>query len=104
MGRGWCWRRCANGGETERKSGREDPPAIRKPRQRFGVRQPQLPLLYVRALPVAYQSGSCGYRTPNRAIAYYDDEVSGTIIYLDICALKRPLDDARDERIRRTAE
>jgi hypothetical protein len=34
-------------------------------RQRFGVRQPQLPLLYVRTLPVGYESGSCGYRTPN---------------------------------------
>jgi predicted RNase H-like HicB family nuclease len=31
----------------------------------FGVRQPQLPLLYVRARAVAYESGSCGYRTPN---------------------------------------
>jgi predicted nucleic acid-binding protein len=30
--------------------------------------------------------------------------VSGTIIYLDICALKRPFDDARSERIRREAE
>src|SRR6185503_9629022 len=33
--------------------------------QPFGVRQPQLPLLYVRSLPVAYESGSCGCRTPN---------------------------------------
>jgi hypothetical protein len=38
---------------------------IRRARQRFGVRQPQLPLSYVRALSVAYESGSCGYRTPN---------------------------------------
>lgn len=30
--------------------------------------------------------------------------VSGTIVYLDICALKRPFDDARSERIRREAE
>jgi hypothetical protein len=30
--------------------------------------------------------------------------VSGTIVYLDICALKRPFDDARDERTRREAE
>ncbi|MFL6247855.1 MAG: PIN domain-containing protein [Thermoanaerobaculia bacterium] len=30
--------------------------------------------------------------------------MSGTIVYLDICALKRPFDDARDERIRREAE
>jgi predicted nucleic acid-binding protein len=30
--------------------------------------------------------------------------VNGTIIYLDICALKRPFDDARSERIRREAE
>jgi predicted nucleic acid-binding protein len=30
--------------------------------------------------------------------------VSGTIVYLDICALKRPFDDARNERIRREAE
>jgi predicted nucleic acid-binding protein len=36
-------------------------------------------------------------------LPYYDDEVSGTIIYLDIC-VKRPFDDARDERIRREAE
>lgn len=35
---------------------------------------------------------------------YYDDAVSGTIVYLDICALKRPFDDARSERIRREAE
>jgi len=35
---------------------------------------------------------------------YYDDAVSGTIVYLDICALKRPFDDARDVRIRREAE
>jgi predicted nucleic acid-binding protein len=34
----------------------------------------------------------------------YDDAVSGTIVYLDLCALKRPFDDARDERIRREAE
>ncbi|HEV7768543.1 MAG TPA: proprotein convertase P-domain-containing protein [Thermoanaerobaculia bacterium] len=31
----------------------------------FGVRQPQLPLSYVRDAPVAYDSGSCGCRTPN---------------------------------------
>jgi hypothetical protein len=30
--------------------------------------------------------------------------VSATIVYLDICALKRPFDDARSERIRREAE
>jgi hypothetical protein len=30
--------------------------------------------------------------------------VSGTIVYLDICALNRPFDDARQERIRREAE
>jgi predicted nucleic acid-binding protein len=30
--------------------------------------------------------------------------VSGTIVYLDLCALKRPFDDARSERIRREAE
>ena len=30
--------------------------------------------------------------------------MSGTIVYLDICALKRPFDDARNERIRREAE
>jgi len=30
--------------------------------------------------------------------------VSGTLVYLDICALKRPFDDARSERIRREAE
>ena len=30
--------------------------------------------------------------------------MSGTIVYLDICALKRPFDDARSERIRREAE
>lgn len=30
--------------------------------------------------------------------------MSGTIIYFDICALKRPFDDARSERIRREAE
>lgn len=30
--------------------------------------------------------------------------MSGTILYLDICALKRPFDDARSERIRREAE
>jgi predicted nucleic acid-binding protein len=34
----------------------------------------------------------------------YDDVVSGTIVYLDICALKRPFDDARSDRIRREAE
>ena len=34
----------------------------------------------------------------------YDDAVSGTIVYVDICALKRPFDDARSERIRREAE
>ena len=34
----------------------------------------------------------------------YDDAVSGTIVYLDICALKRPFDDARNERIRREAD
>lgn len=34
----------------------------------------------------------------------YDDAVSGTIVYLDICALKRPFDDARSDRIRREAE
>ena len=38
------------------------------------------------------------------APAYYDDAVSGTIVYLDLCALKRPFDDARHERIRREAE
>jgi predicted nucleic acid-binding protein len=38
------------------------------------------------------------------APAYYDDAVSGTVVYLDICALKRPFDDARSERIRREAE
>ncbi len=31
----------------------------------FGVRRPQLPLLYVPPSSVAYESGSCGYRTPN---------------------------------------
>jgi predicted nucleic acid-binding protein len=30
--------------------------------------------------------------------------MSGTIVYLDICALKRPFDDGRQERIRREAE
>lgn len=35
---------------------------------------------------------------------YYDDEMSGPVVYLDICALKRPFDDARSERIRREAE
>jgi predicted nucleic acid-binding protein len=30
--------------------------------------------------------------------------VSGTVVYLDICALKRPFDDARSERIRREAD
>ena len=30
--------------------------------------------------------------------------VSDTVVYLDICALKRPFDDARSERIRREAE
>jgi NADPH:quinone reductase-like Zn-dependent oxidoreductase len=30
--------------------------------------------------------------------------VSGTIVYLDMCALKRPFDDARSDRIRREAE
>ncbi|MGZ5433375.1 MAG: type II toxin-antitoxin system VapC family toxin [Thermoanaerobaculia bacterium] len=30
--------------------------------------------------------------------------MSGTVVYLDICALKRPFDDARSERIRREAE
>jgi predicted nucleic acid-binding protein len=30
--------------------------------------------------------------------------MSATIIYLDICALKRPFDDAQSERIRREAE
>ena len=34
----------------------------------------------------------------------YDDAVSGTIDYLDLCALKRPFDDARSERIRREAD
>lgn len=38
------------------------------------------------------------------APAYYDHAVSGTVVYLDICALKRPFDDARSERIRREAE
>jgi len=38
------------------------------------------------------------------APAYYDDAVSGTVVYLDICALKRPFDDARSERIRREAD
>ena len=36
--------------------------------------------------------------------SYYDGVVSGTIVYLDICALKRPFDDARSERIRHEAE
>lgn len=30
--------------------------------------------------------------------------MSGAIVYLDICALKRPFDDARSERVRREAE
>ena len=30
--------------------------------------------------------------------------MSGTILYLDVCALKRPFDDARSERVRREAE
>lgn len=30
--------------------------------------------------------------------------MSGTILYLDICALKRPFDDSRSERIRREAD
>ena len=30
--------------------------------------------------------------------------MSGTVVYLDICALKRPFDDAGDERIRREGE
>ncbi len=34
----------------------------------------------------------------------YDDAVSATTVYLDICALKRPFDDARSDRIRREAE
>lgn len=34
----------------------------------------------------------------------YDDAVSGTIVYLDVCALKRPFDDARSERVRREAD
>jgi predicted nucleic acid-binding protein len=34
----------------------------------------------------------------------YDGVVSGTIVYLDICALKRPFDDGRNERIRREAD
>ena len=38
------------------------------------------------------------------APAYYDDAVSNTVVSLDICALKRPFDDARSERIRREAE
>ena len=29
--------------------------------------------------------------------------MSGTIIYLDVCALKRPFDDAKNERVRREA-
>ena len=46
-----------------------DEPLIDEP---FGVRQPQLPLSYAtshrerQSLPVAYKSGSCGYRTPKR--------------------------------------
>lgn len=35
---------------------------------------------------------------------YYDDAMSIPVVYLDICALKRPFDDARSERIRREAE
>ena len=30
--------------------------------------------------------------------------MSATIVYLDICALKRPFDDATNDRIRREAE
>lgn len=37
-------------------------------------------------------------------LRYYDDAVSSTIVYLDICALKRPFDDARSERVRKEAE
>lgn len=36
--------------------------------------------------------------------AYYDDCVSATIVYRDMCALKRPFDDARSDRVRREAE
>jgi predicted nucleic acid-binding protein len=36
--------------------------------------------------------------------AYYDGAVSSILVYLDICALKRPFDDASSERIRREAE
>jgi predicted nucleic acid-binding protein len=38
------------------------------------------------------------------SLSYYDGVVSGTIVYLDICARKRPFDDARSERIRHEAE
>jgi hypothetical protein len=31
---------------------------------RFGVRRPQSPLLYATCVECAYESGSCGYRTP----------------------------------------
>lgn len=41
---------------------------------------------------------------PQIAPAYYDHAVNATVVYLDICALKRPFDDARSERIRREAE
>jgi hypothetical protein len=38
----------------------------------FGVRRPQSPLLYIERLSATtYESGSCGYRTPNRSFATF---------------------------------
>jgi uncharacterized protein YxjI len=36
--------------------------------KRFGVRQPQLPLLYATDIARTYESGGCGHRTPNVAM------------------------------------
>ena len=43
------------------------------------------------------------HQSPSGCFAYYDDAVSATVVYLDICALKRPFDDSTNERIRREA-
>jgi hypothetical protein len=47
----------------------------------FGVRQPQLPLSYVRARQMPYEGGSCGCRTPKRRASEETatDEIRGQI-------------------------
>jgi hypothetical protein len=54
--------------------------------------------------PVQLHQNASDPNGGRKAAVLYDEAVSGTIVYLDICALKRPFDDSRSDRIRRETE